>query len=76
MNEAFVFISLTPGVDPLTTLKSIKKIPNVKRANLVYGPVDVIATVRADDTTAVLATVTAIHNLAGVSNTDTRPVAA
>ncbi len=63
--KAFVLINTELGSE-LDAVNSIKKIPNVTEAYLVYGTYDVIVKVESDSLDKVKETIT--HNLRTLSN--------
>ena len=75
MPAAYVLIHLNMSVDFADSLREIRAIDGVKRADLVVGPDDCIAFVDAEDITQLMNTIRAIRNVNGVGKTDTRSVA-
>lgn len=75
MPSAYVLINLNMSVDFADSLKQIRTIHGVERADLIVGPDDCIAFVAADDTTQLMNTIKAIRNIDGVDKTDTRSIA-
>lgn len=75
MPAAYILISLNISVDYAETLKVIRGIDGVKKADLVVGPDDCIAFIEGVDTATVMNTVKAIRNIKGVEKTDTRSIA-
>ena len=75
MPAAYVLIHLSMSVDFADSLKLIRAIPGVERADLVVGPDDCIAYVTAEDTTQLMNTLKEIRNVEGVDKTDTRSIA-
>ncbi len=75
MPAAYVLINLNMSVDFADSLKEIRAIDGIERADLVVGPDDCIAYVVAEDTTQLMNTIKAIRNVDGVDRTDTRSIA-
>ncbi|MCY4539586.1 MAG: Lrp/AsnC ligand binding domain-containing protein [Chloroflexi bacterium] len=75
MPAAYVLIHLTISVDFADSLRDIRAIDGVERADLVVGPDDCIAYVKAEDYAKLMNTIRAIRNVIGVSKTDTRSIA-
>ena len=75
MPAAYVLIHLTISVDFADSLRDIRAIDGVERADLVVGPDDCIAHVKAEDYAKLMNTIRAIRNVIGVSKTDTRSIA-
>ena len=75
MPSAYVLIHLTMAVDFADSLRDIRAVAGVLRADLVVGPDDCIAYVEAEDSTQMMNTIRAIRNVKGVGKTDTRSVA-
>ncbi len=75
MPAAYVLIHLNMTVDFADSLRDIRAVEGVERADLVVGPDDCIAFVQADDITQLMNTIRAIRNVKGVSKTDTRSIA-
>lgn len=75
MPAAYVLIHLNMSVDFADSLKLIRALDGVERADLVVGPDDCIAYVTAEDTTQLMNTIKQIRNVDGVDKTDTRSIA-
>ena len=75
MPAAYVLIHLNMSTDFADSLRDIRAITGVKRADLVVGPDDCIAYIEADDITQLMNTIRAIRNVNGVGKTDTRSIA-
>ncbi len=75
MPAAYVLIHLNMAVDFADSLRDIRAVEGVERADLVVGPDDCIAFVQADDITQLMNTIRAIRSVNGVSKTDTRSIA-
>ncbi len=75
MPAAYVLIHLNMSVDFADSLRDIRAIEGVRRADLVVGPDDCIAYVESDDITQMMNTIRAIRNVHGVGKTDTRSIA-
>ncbi len=75
MSAAYVLIHLNMSVDFSDSLRNIRAIEGVERADLVVGPDDCIAYLEADDITQLMNTIRAIRNVNGVGKTDTRSIA-
>ena len=75
MPAAYVLIHLNMAVDFADSLRDIRAVAGVQRADLVVGPDDCIAFVQADDITQLMNTIRAIRNVKGVGKTDTRSIA-
>lgn len=75
MPAAYVLIHLNMSMDFADSLKAIREIAGVTRADLIVGPDDCIAYVQSDDVTQMVNTIRAIRNVKGVSRTDTRSIA-
>ena len=75
MPAAYVLIHLHMSVDFADSLRDIRAISGVQRADLVVGPDDCIAFAEADDITQLMNTIRAIRGVAGVGKTDTRSIA-
>ena len=75
MPAAYVLIHLTISVDFADSLRDIRAIDGVERADLVVGPDDCIAYVKAEDYAKLMNTIRAIRNVNGVNKTDTRSIA-
>lgn len=75
MPSAYVLINLNMSVDFADSLKQIRDLDGIERADLIVGPDDCIAYVTADDTTQLMNTIKAIRNVDGVDKTDTRSIA-
>jgi DNA-binding Lrp family transcriptional regulator len=75
MPSAYVLINLNMSIDFANSLKQIRAIDGIDRADLIVGPDDCIAYVTASDTTQLMNTIKAIRNIDGVDKTDTRSIA-
>jgi DNA-binding Lrp family transcriptional regulator len=75
MPSAYVLMNLNMSIDFADSLKQIRAVTGVERADLVVGPDDCIAYVSAADTTQLMNTIKEIRNIEGVSKTDTRSIA-
>ena len=75
MPAAYVLIHLNMAVDFADSLRDIRAVAGVERADLVVGPDDCIAFVQAKDITHLMNTIRDIRNVTGVSKTDTRSIA-
>lgn len=75
MPAAYILIDLNMSVDFAESLRDLRAIDGVQRADLVVGPDDCIAYVEASDSTQMMNTIRAIRGVAGVSKTDTRSIA-
>ena len=75
MPAAYVLIHLNMSVDFADSLRAIRAVQGVQRADLVVGPDDCIAYVESEDLTQMMNTIRAIRNVDGVSKTDTRSIA-
>ena len=75
MPAAYVLIHLNMSIDFADSLKQIRALDGVEKADLVVGPDDCIAYVTADDTTQLMNTIKHIRNVDGVDKTDTRSIA-
>lgn len=75
MPAAYVLIHLDMSVDFADSLRDIRAVDGVMRADLVVGPDDCIAFVEADDATHLMNTIRAIRSVKGVGKTDTRSIA-
>jgi DNA-binding Lrp family transcriptional regulator len=67
---AYVFIEC--GNDPVKIVNEILKVPGVTQANALFGPLDAIAFVTADDLAAIERTVKEVQKVPGIRSTDTR----
>ena len=67
--RAYILINLT--IDKRSAVMKIQAIEGVERADLVFGPVDVLAIVRADDLDQLSNVVGEIAGVDGVNNTVT-----
>lgn len=76
MPAAYVLIHLSMAVDFADSLREIRAVQGVERADLVVGPDDCIAVLQADDNSQLMHTIRAIRSVKGVSKTDTRSIAA
>ena len=75
MPAAYVLIDLSISVDFADSLRDLRAIDGVRRADLIVGPDDCIAYLEADDSAQLMTTLRAIRNVAGVNKTDTRSIA-
>lgn len=75
MPAAYVLIHLNMSVDFADSLKEIRALKGVERADLVVGPDDCIAYVSANDTTELMNVIKQIRNINAVDKTDTRSIA-
>lgn len=75
MPAAYVLIHLNISVDFADSLRDIRAIAGVERADLVVGPDDCIAVVESEDNAQLIKTIRAIRNVNGVDKTDTRSIA-
>ncbi len=75
MPAAYVLIDLSISVDFADSLRELRAIDGVERADLIVGPDDCIAFVNAADSAHLMNTIRAIRNVEGVSKTDTRSIA-
>ena len=75
MPAAYILIHLNMAVDFADSLRDIRGIDGVERADLIVGPDDCIAFVQADDNAQMMNTIRAIRNVDGVGRTDTRSIA-
>ena len=75
MPAAYVLIHLNMAVDFADSLRDIRAVAGVARADLVVGPDDCIAFVQAEDITQLMNTIRDIRSVNGVSKTDTRSIA-
>ena len=75
MPAAYVLIHLNMSVDFADSLRDIRAVAGVQRANLVVRPNDCIAFLPADDTTQLMNAIRDIRNVNGVGKTDTRSIA-
>jgi len=75
MPAAYVLIHLNISVDFADSLRDIRAIDGVERADLVVGPDDCIAYVEAEDNAKLMNTIRAMRNVNGVGKTDTRSIA-
>lgn len=75
MPAAYVLIHLSISVDFADSLKAIRAIDGVQRADLIVGPDDCIACVIAENSAQLMNTIRAIRHIDGVDKTDTRSVA-
>jgi DNA-binding Lrp family transcriptional regulator len=67
---AYVFIEC--GNDPVKIVNEIAKVAGVKQANALFGPLDAIAFVIADDLAGIERTVKEMQKVPGIRSTDTR----
>lgn len=75
MPAAYVLIHLNMAVDFADSLRDIRAVDGVRRADLIVGPDDCIAFVEAEDHTQMMNTIRSIRSINGVGKTDTRSVA-
>ena len=75
MPAAYVLIHLNMSVDFADSLRDIRAVAGVQRADLVVGPDDCIAFVQADDTAQLMNAIRDIRKVNGVGKTDTRSIA-
>lgn len=75
MPAAYVLIHLNMSVDFADSLRDIRAIDGVLRADLVVGPDDCIAYVESEDITQMMNTIRTIRGVNGVGKTDTRSIA-
>lgn len=75
MPAAYILIHLNMSVDFVDSLREIRAIDGVDRADLIVGPDDCIAFVQAEDNAQMMNTIRAIRNVEGVGRTDTRSIA-
>lgn len=75
MPAAYILIHLNISVDFADSLRDIRAIDGVERADLVVGPDDCIAYVESEDNAKLMNTIRAIRNVNGVGKTDTRSIA-
>ena len=75
MPAAYILIHLNMTVDFADSLRDIRAIDGVERADLIVGPDDCIAFVQADDNAGMMNTIRAIRSVDGVGRTDTRSIA-
>ena len=75
MPAAYVLIHLNMSVDFSDSLRDIRAVDGVQRADLVVGPDDCIAYVESEDITQMMNTIRAIRSVNGVGKTDTRSIA-
>ncbi|MCY4021552.1 MAG: Lrp/AsnC ligand binding domain-containing protein [Chloroflexi bacterium] len=75
MPAAYVLIHLNISVDFADSLRDLRGLDGVERADLVVGPVDCIAYVEAEDNAKLMNTIRAIRKVNGVGKTDTRSIA-
>ena len=75
MSAAYILIHLNMSVDFADSLRAIRAIDGVQRADLVVGPDDCIVYVEAQDNTQMMNTIRAIRSVDGVGKTDTRSIA-
>ncbi|MDE2819017.1 MAG: Lrp/AsnC ligand binding domain-containing protein [Chloroflexota bacterium] len=75
MPAAYVLIHLNISVDFADSLRDIRALDGVERADLVVGPDDCIAYVEAEDNAKLMNTIRAMRNVNGVGKTDTRSIA-
>lgn len=75
MPAAYVLIHLNMSVDFAISLRDIRAVDGVQRADLVVGPDDCIAFVESEGITQMMNTIRAIRMVNGVGKTDTRSIA-
>ncbi|MDE2949855.1 MAG: Lrp/AsnC ligand binding domain-containing protein [Chloroflexota bacterium] len=75
MPAAYVLIHLNISVDFADSLRDIRALDGVERADLVVGPNDCIAYVEAEDNAKLMNTIRTMRNVNGVGKTDTRSIA-
>ena len=75
MPAAYVLINLNMSIDFADSLKHIRALEGIERADLIVGPDDCIAYVNAEDTTQLMNMIKAIRSVEGVDKTDTRSIA-
>lgn len=74
MARAYVLIKTRVG-EPATVREALARNPNIRSAELIIGPYDVVALVEADDLNAIGSVVMRfVHEVTGVENTITCPV--
>lgn len=67
---AYVFIEC--GNDPVKIVNEIVNVPGVRMAHALFGPLDAIAYVVAEDLAGIERTVKEIQKVPGIRSTDTR----
>lgn len=70
MEQALILVILAPSFKS-ETLEKIRKIPGVAMANLLYGPYDLFATIKADTLAELRVTVLKIRETEGIKSTIT-----
>ncbi len=70
MEQALVLAALAASFTK-ETVEKIRAIDGVVSANLLYGPYDLYATLKAEDMKAIRATVTKIRETPGIKSTIT-----
>jgi len=70
MEQALILVILAPSFKS-ETLEKIRKIPGVAMANLLYGPYDLFATIKADTLAELRAAVLKIRETEGIKSTIT-----
>ena len=70
MEQALILVILAPSFKS-ETLERIRKIPGVAMANLLYGPYDLFATIKADTLAELRAAVLKIRETEGIKSTIT-----
>ncbi len=75
MPAAYVLIQLNMSVDFADTLRDIRAIAGVRRADLVVGPDDCITFAQAEDISQLMNTIRDNRSVDGVGKSDTRSIA-
>lgn len=74
MDKAYVLIKTRVG-DTTAVREALARNPNIRTADVIIGPYDVIALVEAEDLNAIGSVVMRfVHEVTGVENTITCPV--
>jgi DNA-binding Lrp family transcriptional regulator len=74
VDKAYVLIKTRVG-ETATVREALAHNPNIRTADVIIGPYDVIALVEADDLNAIGSVVMRfVHEVSGVENTITCPV--
>jgi len=74
VDKAYVLIKTRVG-DTSTVREALARNPNIRSADVIIGPYDVIALVEAEDLNAIGSVVMRfVHEVTGVENTITCPV--
>jgi len=68
--EAYVFVECDD--DPTEVVRSLRDLPGVKRADGLFGALEVVALIEAPDLAALDQVIVDIQDVAGVEFTDTR----